>query len=224
MTDPSLSDLIEAHRSEVHLSDTQRGRARGRLLAQVGAGAAVTSVAASASGAVSGWLAKLTLGLAVIGSAGGAYYASRPAAPAVQSAPAPATKASGAKNVTPTAPEAPAPAPDVAAAARDEPPPAPASRPAPSVKAPAAKRPLADEVKTMQAVDAALRSGDADGALALLNRDGAADGALQEERAAAHVFALCQLGRKVEARSQVARFAQRFPRSPLLGRVKSSCP
>ena len=222
MTDPSLSDLIEAHHSEVHLSEAQRGRARARLLAQVGAGVAVTSIAGSASGALGTWLAKLTVGLALLGTAGGAYYATRHDAPAAPRL-APAAPAKEARMATPAVVPA-VPEPDVVAASNDAPEKAPPNRPATSARAPAPKRSLADEVKTMQEVDAALRSGDPSHALALVDQNGGTDSALKEERAAARVFALCQLGRKIEARAEAARFSQRWPRSPLAARVKSSCP
>jgi hypothetical protein len=49
------------------------------------------------------------------------------------------------------------------------------------------------------------------------------DGALEQERFAARVLALCQAGLVAEARTQAVRFEQRWPRSPLKSRVRSAC-
>jgi hypothetical protein len=49
------------------------------------------------------------------------------------------------------------------------------------------------------------------------------DGLLQQERTAARILALCQLGRVEEARAQALRFERLWPRSALLGRVRSAC-
>jgi hypothetical protein len=46
---------------------------------------------------------------------------------------------------------------------------------------------------------------------------------LGQERSAARVLALCQAGKRVEARQAEAQFEARFPRSPLLGRVRGAC-
>jgi hypothetical protein len=49
------------------------------------------------------------------------------------------------------------------------------------------------------------------------------DGLLHQERAAMRVLALCQAGRISEAREQAGRFEQLWPRSALLGRVRTAC-
>jgi hypothetical protein len=81
------------------------------------------------------------------------------------------------------------------------------------------------ETRGLRRMQRALRAGDARGALELLDREDEQHGAglLQEERAAARVLALCRLGRISEARREAARFEERWPRSALAARVRSSC-
>jgi hypothetical protein len=246
MSNPDLDELIRAHRSEVHLSGEQRARGRARLLARVGASAAVIGGTSAAAGAGAGakiglgLLGKVGIGLALVGLAGGGYYVSRPAAPprnhgeeARLSARVPDAKrpggASGAEprpeNLAPTvaandasAPSVASNSPGVAAATTEHDARAGAPRASSS-----ARSSLADEVKTMQQVDAAMRAGNAQAALDLLGHAGSDEGSLKEERAAARIFALCRLGKTREASQDAVQFARRFPRSPLLGRVQNGC-
>ncbi len=90
---------------------------------------------------------------------------------------------------------------------------------------PPASDPLAAETAALLSAQRALRQGDARLALALLDEQDAtySAGALQQERGAARVLALCQSHLVTEARAQAARFEQRWPRSVLLGRVRSAC-
>jgi hypothetical protein len=182
-----------------------------------------------------GLLGKLSIGLALVGLAGGGYYALRAPAPAAQVSRGETAQPVKARGASPGSPHA------VSTSAPDALPSPPAERSEPAVASAAAltlahdgkspaSRPsaaprssLADEVKTMRQVDAAMRAGDVEGALTLLGPASNNEGSLKEERAAARVFALCQLGRTSDARSEADRFAQRFPRSPLLGRVRSGC-
>src|SRR5258705_8719277 len=236
MIDPSLNELIAAHREEVHLSQEQRARARARLLAQMGMGASVSalSVGAAARTASHGasFFAKVTLGLASLGVVGGGYYLKRAEPAQVHVAPsayangkdavrAAAEKSQGSNGVVeaevaPPAQEAQSPLA----------PPEPARVP-PSMKSaalPSQRVTLADEVRTMQEVDAAPRSGNGSRALQLLSeRTPPQTGGLAEERAAARVFALCSLGKFDQGRGEAERFLRRFPRSPLAVRVRSSC-
>jgi hypothetical protein len=84
---------------------------------------------------------------------------------------------------------------------------------------------LRQETRMLRAAQQALRSGDAAGALSLLEQQDHAfqSGQLQEERSAARVLALCQMGRLTEARSEALRFERRWPTSALLAKVRSSC-
>jgi hypothetical protein len=70
-----------------------------------------------------------------------------------------------------------------------------------------------------------LQSGEAGRALALLDEHSAAhaQGELRQERAAARVVALCELGRLDEAKVARESFLREDPRSPLADRVRSAC-
>jgi len=113
----------------------------------------------------------------------------------------------------------------------DEPPPPHAAAPAPSPSiapapaTPAAADPdtLAAETHRLREARAALKGGDASRALSLLDEQSAAGPQLREERAAARVLALCDLGRVDDARAAAARFLAESPRSPMADRVRASC-
>jgi hypothetical protein len=91
-----------------------------------------------------------------------------------------------------------------------------------SVAAPEA---LEAETRSLRAALSALRDGQNEAALAALDLDDAryAGGALDEERAAARIDALCALGRTSQARSLAVRFLDAHPRSLLAARVQASC-
>jgi len=103
---------------------------------------------------------------------------------------------------------------------RVEPDPAPAPSDAPH---PAST--LVAELTLLRTAQAALRRGDPDGALGQLEAHRARfpDGELAAERDAAEVRALCDAGRRAEARASVARFVSLHPSSPLRGRVEGIC-
>jgi hypothetical protein len=83
---------------------------------------------------------------------------------------------------------------------------------------------LAADVQLLKEAQLALHAGHADDALRMLDeRAASSSGGLQQEKAAARIVALCELGRSSEARTQVASFAQRYPKSPLLARVRRAC-
>jgi hypothetical protein len=84
---------------------------------------------------------------------------------------------------------------------------------------------LLDEGRALAQVQNALSEHRGGDALAMLEAQSQqfASGALMPERAAARVFALCDLGRRVESRAAAQRFAQVWPDSPLLGRVLVTC-
>jgi hypothetical protein len=101
----------------------------------------------------------------------------------------------------------------------------PSPRPAP---ARAHKRPpptLAAEMSLMTAAQDAAKAGRHADALRLLSRHRRRfpDGALAEEREAERVIALCALSRKPEAGRTASAFLERFPGSPLSGRVRGAC-
>jgi hypothetical protein len=84
---------------------------------------------------------------------------------------------------------------------------------------------LAAETAALRTAQQAMRSGRPAEALALLDRQDALypAGALAQERAAARVLALCELGQVGAGRAAAQAFEQRWPRSPLLGRVRTAC-
>jgi hypothetical protein len=89
----------------------------------------------------------------------------------------------------------------------------------------APKDSVVEEAALLHAARGALAGGDAKAALALLDEHGARfpKGALVAERQAARVFALCALGRSIEARRAASAFLAQNPRSPLAGRVRDAC-
>jgi hypothetical protein len=207
-----------------------RGRLMSRLLPVSVAAASSASIAASAmagSAGATSWIAKAALGIALAGGASAAYvYArhttppgnvapQRPSTAGPLTTPAPAA-ARWAESPDPAAPAAPSSVTKVPGTRRTKRSPAPA--------APPASASLAVEVKLMHDVDAALKSGRPEWALALLDEHREGDGGfMQEERAAARVFAVCQMGRIDSARAAASRFLRERPHSPLAARVRASC-
>jgi len=230
----NLDDLISAHREGVRLTGEQHARNKARLLSRVAAGVAVSTAAAGAStstaiaattthAAATTMIVKVLIGLAVVGGAGAAYYASRPAnlvavAPTPIAAPAvaPVPAATEPNAVEPTVPAEPVA--DIAA-------------PSPRAAKPSASSSssLAGEIQLMHDVESALSSGQPGRALQLLDdaaksgHGGRYGGTMGEERAAARVVTLCRLGRVDDARAEAARFVRDRPRSPLVERVRSTC-
>lgn len=84
---------------------------------------------------------------------------------------------------------------------------------------------LRDEGRALAQVQSALSEHRGADALRLLELHGKSfeGGALAQERAAARIFALCELGRRGEARAAAEGFAHAWPDSPLLGRVLTTC-
>ncbi|HEX6271711.1 MAG TPA: hypothetical protein VFZ53_01660 [Polyangiaceae bacterium] len=137
--------------------------------------------------------------------------------PAVTHAPAPPPNAVVPEALRPSGD----PAPSAAGTARAND--TPSGRPEPPRAA--RSQQLGAEIELLARVNAAVNAGDGRRALELL-----ADydrrfrpSILGEERAAASVLSLCAAGRKAEARAAAARFARSWPRSPLSGRIASSC-
>lgn len=126
------------------------------------------------------------------------------------------------------------PAEPAAAARPEEPAPAEApqpraekqSLPAPSrLPAPSAEPTVDEEVKLINAAQAALRAGDAKHALELLSQHAARfpAGKLATLRQVTHMMALCQSGKAEQARQEAADFVASKPGSPFVERVKSIC-
>jgi hypothetical protein len=247
--------ILDAGRDLDGPGDLARARVRRALLAKIAAGS-VTALAAStaaagsttaAGGAMSSGsvaaggagtltaavaapLAKLLVPLAVViaGGVGGtiAWQAQRDSA---VRAPAAAVAAAPVRAPVMAPVVEPAPAPTLA--------PAPVTAPrerivhrahvaAPVREAVPANR-LAEETALLAASNAELRSGDARGALVLLNDYDRRypSGVLREEVLATRVIARCQLGPEPDATARRAAdaFLTRHPASPLAPRVRSSC-
>lgn len=107
-----------------------------------------------------------------------------------------------------------------AATAKFEPlPEAAAAAPEPTID------PLQAETAALRDAQRALRAGDAARAISLTKTQDATfqAGALGQERAALRIFALCAIGNAAQARSESNDFIRRWPRSPMLSRVRSAC-
>jgi hypothetical protein len=234
---PSLDDLVRAHRNGIRMTEEQRATNRARLMSRLLpaslAAASTASIAASATAGSAGatsWIAKAVLGVVLAGGASAAYiHAGHP----------PGGNVAPQQRLTARPPTAgPLTAPAVAdSPSTESPDPAPASpssvthgvgtrrlKRLSAPAAPPASASLAVEVKLMHDVDAALKSGYPESALALLDERREGDGGyMQEERAAARVFAVCQMGRIDSARAAASRFLRERPHSPLAARVRASC-
>jgi hypothetical protein len=152
------------------------------------------------------------------------YPAAEPVvAPASQPADAPAPAAPKRRRTSPAA-AGPQPGPDPvdpAAAVGASQPPGKSSAPDP---APATDR-LAEELSLIGAARAALRRGDAAGALSLLDRHRAdfPRGKLQPEQLLTRVLALCKRGRVSEARAAAAELRRVSPGSSYPQQIRASC-
>jgi len=84
---------------------------------------------------------------------------------------------------------------------------------------------LREETAELRRAQQALRSGNSELALKLLSQQDQTfrNGVLQQERSAARALALCQSGHKDLARTEAEHFEQRWPKSALVARVRSSC-
>jgi hypothetical protein len=243
---PSLDDLIQAHRDGVQLTSDQRGRGRMRVLSRIAAGVAASTVAGTAGGAAGGvtaghfsWalLAKVGIGLVVATGAGVAYRATRSPHLETAALTRPAVVATtdekrgsdrGNAVVDESAPsedhgtrEPTLPAAGVHGANRG------VASNKPALRASSASPSLlAGDVQLMHDVESALAAGQPERALLLLDarRASHVSGPLDEERAAARIVTLCKLGRGDEARAEAGRFLRDWPRSPLVERVRSTCP
>ncbi|HEX6273935.1 MAG TPA: hypothetical protein VFZ53_12895, partial [Polyangiaceae bacterium] len=84
---------------------------------------------------------------------------------------------------------------------------------------------LAEETRLLQAAQRELARKNTAAALALLEEHATRypHGALAQERSAARVLALCDLGRTAEAREAAEAFVRASPQSPLVPRLRGSC-
>jgi hypothetical protein len=191
-------------------------------LPRLGASVAVTAASATAATAAAAAPAKvapllklsaLLVGAGVVG--GGLYFTLSPAQPAakvdaptvVQPAPSPPAPVERAtESVTPTEQQT-----------------APTEKrsSAPSRSADS----LAQEVAILSRAGSELHAGRPAAALQALDehRRRFPGGVLAQERTAARIQALCALGRKTEAESELGRLARTSPNSPLEARARKAC-
>jgi len=211
-----------------------RERVRQRLARSLAAGAAIGATAGGTALAA-GWVPKAIAAVVVLaGSAAvlGALHPWSARAPAPAAAPAAAALPAALppaplEPAAPTpaeAPLAPAPAHQVAPAVR-APHELPRPAPAPAAPAPPPEDGLVAETSALREAQLELRAGHAEQALQLL--DGQLvrfrGGALEQERQAARILALCQLQQREAAQAATAALERDFPGSPLLSRVRSAC-
>jgi len=240
---PETNELLELARGAGGLTDTRRSQIKSGLLAQIAtiglisvtsatAGAGATAAATAGKAAwLSSSLAKAVSALALVSvTSAGAYAVVRSqarheaekhvAAPAQGAAPrAPAHSAPVVAAPDPTAGELADPAP---------PSPAPAEKTAnnsahsaaPSV---ANAETLADETRLLRDADQALRAGNAQRALSLLDEHASRypRGVLAPERSAERMLARCKLG-QVEAKAAQAYLAS-HANSAFAPRIRDAC-
>jgi len=236
---PSARRLFELARGQDEPDASARNRVAHSLAAKIASGVGLGAVGASASAATVGLGAIAVKSALVVGIAGvvagGGYWAVRSARPPVP--PAVEVHHTAARSVEPTAKL------HVDEQAASESPPemdqgralshrkagrqptraeSPASAP---VAAPALPDALRAETEALRSAQQALRDGEPQRALRLLDEQDRSfrAGLLQQERAAARVLALCQAGMANEARAQALRFERLWPKSALLGRVRAAC-
>jgi hypothetical protein len=197
-----------------------RARIAGALASRLGPAAMLISKSTLAAPAKAVLLPKLVLTVASVGLvvAGASLWWSPPT---VATAPQDASPAQQGL----TANQAVArPEPE----ARAQPAPALEEAPRPSDAKPSSVKavdPLAAEVAILSRAMTVLRAGNPTEALRLLesHRQQFPSGRLVEERRAGRLQALCALGRRSEAASELARLEREAPRSPHVARARRAC-
>lgn len=240
---PNLARMIEASRRLHSPSDAERSRVGSAIERRLVVGAAAAAiagtskaVAATASkggllGAlVSSGSAKIIVASAILAGSGVATWRlvastsppsiARTATPSNSSrgavadtSAAPRVATSSAEGVTTPAPATPAPQPARTASTNGS---------APSSPSPAS---MARELELVRSAQTALESGDAPGALAVLDRYQRefSSGMLAQEAATVRILALCGAGRTDEGLALAQRFLRAQPGSPFARRVRTAC-
>lgn len=207
------------------------GAIAGAAAATVGQQAAAAGAAKAGMGwgALAGSSTLKLLAVMVVGGTvtAGGYWAMKapakalsPTAVASPSATAPARAACTIATAAATEPTPSLAVDDLPVASAQEaepaPPPAPAAHKGSNLMA---------EVAAVGSANRALRDGDPERALRVLNDNAnvLSEGTLREETAVSRILALCQLGRTQEASAEARSFLQTWPNSPLAARVRASC-
>jgi hypothetical protein len=99
------------------------------------------------------------------------------------------------------------------------------SRAAPPLRAAGQRTELARDLDLLHGAQAAWREGDSGRTLSLLDQHAREypKSSLREERGGLRVLALCELGRKAEARRLADALIRRAPHSPVLATIEQSC-
>jgi hypothetical protein len=220
--DPQIRALLAQARDMHEPSGEQRARVLKGLEVSLAAAATTGIASTTFAAATKTVVAVLALGVASTGT----WYAlsTRPARVHHERARVEQVDAPGAQAPVVQKP-AEEPAPEAASVETAEPAPEPRHPRRRRAHSPKHLASLQAETELLREVNAAIGRGDGKGALTLL---GSYDrrfksGLLREERSAASVLALCLAGRREQARTQAARFVDRYPRSPLIARLQTSC-
>jgi hypothetical protein len=230
--------LLRHGREGDSLNREDQARLKRVLVAQIAAASVVATTTTAAA-----WTAvatKVVGGIVIVGvvAAGVAAVAPKHAPQSTSHTRPPVTTTSPLPAPLP----APAPAPERPAPPTSEPavpstspprvaPLSPPSPPVPPAEAPPTALPtslpstLEEETRLLHEADDAMRSGDAQRALRVLDTSAARypNSSLAPERAAERVFALCMAGQKDEAREAAAKFLGVQSVGPLANRVRASC-
>ena len=212
---PAAQGLVRAAAKAARPSDADRARLLEAMRGHLGDAAVLGEAGVvTAKGVVGAFWAKVTaatLGVGLLAGGATAGLSGQVEPAAKLSYPAPVALH--------LAPLAPAPSPSIALLAAEAP--VPAAR----LAVPAARRPadrLAQEVALLSRAAGALRAGRAGDALKALNEHQSLfpKGVLAEERRAARAQALCALGRRGEARTDLATLGRS---SPQAARARAAC-
>jgi hypothetical protein len=250
---PETNQLLELARDAGTLSAARRTQIKASLLTQIAAGGLAMQVGASSVGLgkaawFSGPVSKLVSALALVSVAGAGVYAgvrSKPIAPPTQVAAPAATHAplARASQASPSTASESAPepaalepaAPELAASATVPGPAANGKAAGGSARTAALGAPLAaasatpnadtlsEETRLLRDADQALRAGNAQRALSLLDEHAARypHGALAPERNAERMIARCQLGQINASSAQT--YLAAHPDSAFTARIRDAC-
>jgi hypothetical protein len=227
--------LLERFKASQGMAGPEKARLLGVIQERVGRGDLPRFDVLAAAAAIpepsllqrlwSSSLGKLGLGLALAGPA--ALGISQLRGDDASSIAPPAALAHSTPLPTAAAPLAPA-APAVSERPTTKPPaearlvPNNAARPRPSA---AASSTIDEEMRLMNAAQDALRGGQPQRALSLLNEHSERfpSGKLSSARSVTRMMALCQAGSGEQARREADQFLVRYPSSPFVDRVKTIC-
>jgi RNA polymerase sigma-70 factor (ECF subfamily) len=231
---PRAQALVDSARDRDVMPARDKARIRRRVLARIAAATLATAAGTSTSRTAASLGTKAALGtmgakLAVVGVAASLLVAGG-AVRGVLSSHEPPQRSSVIASVqaSPASPP-PAPAPPLEAPAVSSIPPAAEpqkARPAElSAHAARGQATLEQELPLLQAAQEALRAGQPQRALALLDAHAKLypHGALAEERRAAHAIATCRVAAGPAATAEADAFVRDAPGSPLVERVRAAC-